>query len=140
MRIKKHDSNFTGFINNHHLIGFTATMRPMHRSDYLPETNVTVCLNEPARGRKCCCDNGDGRSSTESLLAFLLHTSTYQSSIDVVDGQARRSLRSARSLLTLIVTVSHASNQSVFSFLCQLSTWHCPHSPAAAVEQSIGIS
>jgi len=81
---------------------------PQTHCDYLPATNVTVCLNEPERGREFCAGC---TSTTDSLFAFLLHTSRYQSSIDVLDGQYRRSRRSARSLLALIATVSPASNR-----------------------------
>jgi len=80
----------------------------MH-SDYLPDTNVTVYLKDPERRRNSC---GGCTSTNDSLLAFRLHTSRYQSSIDVVDGQARRSLCSARSLLPLIATLSRGSSST----------------------------
>ena len=91
---------------------------PTERTIILPETNVTVYLKEPERGREAAaaaaaCDVG-GASTNDSLLAFLLHTSTYQSSIDVVDGQSRRSRRPARSLTTFMVAAESRLLQKPF--------------------------
>jgi len=75
---------------------------------HLPVTNLTVCLNDADLGRQSC---GCCISTTDSLFTFLLHTFRYQSSMDVLDGQSRRSFHSRCPMLPLIATISILSNK-----------------------------